>query len=175
MSTIRRSVALTCAATLLAGGTAVAVSPAANAEVWHQTPAHDVRMAYPLGGEHLIRFGAFTTCTLGEDGNFHQALSAQAIDRDQPVGSFDFSATLFPFNSATVEWYNRATGVRGTQTVQSTGPEVGIGGAFTGRGTLEVTITASKSALPTFAPGSVAPFASATHTERFIVPENPCP
>lgn len=174
MITIRRSAALTCAAAILAGGTAVAVSPGATAQVWHPTPAHDVRVPYPLGGEHTIRFGALTTCKLGGDGNFHQALSANARDLDQPIGSFDFSATLFPFNSAIVEWHNTDTNVRGTQTVQSTGPEVGIGGAFTGRGRLAVTITTSKSALPTLAPGSVAPFASATHTERFLVPAGDC-
>lgn len=174
MTIIRRSAALSCAAVLLAAGTAVALSPAAQAQVWRPGPAHDVPMPYPLGGQHTIRFGAFTTCALGGDGRFHQALSANARDLDQPIGSFDFSATVFPFNSATVEWHNIDADTRGAQTVQSTGPEVGIGGAFTGPGTLAVTITASKSALPTFAPGSVAPLVSASHTERFIVAANTC-
>ncbi|MDX2355405.1 hypothetical protein [Dietzia sp. PP-33] len=174
MTTIRRTSATACAAALLAGALAVATAPAASAQVWHEAPAHDVRMPYPLGGEHTIRFGAFTTCKLGGDGRFHQALSAGARDLDQPVGSFDFSATLLPFNSATIEWHNTDTGVRGVQTVHSTGPEVGTAGAFTGRGRLAVTVTAARSALPTFAPGSVAPFASATHTERFIVPAGDC-
>lgn len=174
MITIRRSVALTCAATLLAGGVAVTGSPVASAQVWRESPAWDVRMLYPLGGEHTIRFGTFTTCKLGGDERFHQALSANARDLDQPVGSFDLSATLFPFNSATVEWHNIDTDARGVHTVQSTGPEVGVGGVFTGHGRLAVTITASKSALPTFAPESVAPLASATHTERFLVPAGTC-
>lgn len=174
MTTFRRSAALTCVASLLAGGAAVALAPAASAQVWHPSPAWDVRMPYPLGGEHAIRFGAFTTCKLGGDERFHQALSANARDLDQPVGSFDFSATLFPFNSATVEWHNIDTDARGVRTVQSTGPEVGVGGVFTGHGRLAVTITTSRSALPTFAPGSVAPFASATHTERFLVPAGNC-
>lgn len=174
MTTIRRSAALTCAAALLAGGVAVAASPVAAAQVWHDSPAWDVRMPYPLGGEHTVRFGVFPSCLLGNDGRFHQALSANARDLDQRVGSFDFSATLFPFNSATVQWHNLDTGARGTQTVQSTGPEVGTGATHTGRGWVAVTITASRSALPTFAPGSVAPFASATHTERFRVPPRDC-
>lgn len=174
MTTIRRTAVLGCAAALFAAGTTLAVSPAAHAQVWHPGSAHDVSMPYPLGGQHTIRFGAFTTCKLGGDGRFHQALSANARDLDQPVGSFDFSATIFPFNSATVEWHNIDADTRGGRTVQSTGPEVGIGGAFTEPGTLAVTITASKSALPTVAPGSVAPLASATHTERFIVAANTC-
>ncbi|HMT50874.1 hypothetical protein [Dietzia sp. UBA5065] len=174
MTTIRRSAALVGAATLLAGGVAVAAPPAASAQVWHESPAWDVRMPYPLGGEHTIRFGAFTTCTLGGDDLFHQALSANARDLDHPVGSFDFSATLFPFNSATVGWHNLDTGATGARTVRSTGPEVGIGGQVTGTGRLAVTITVSRSILPTMAPGSAVPFGSATHTERFIVPANPC-
>ena len=109
MTTFRRSAALTCVASLLAGGAAVALAPAASAQVWHPSPAWDVRMPYPLGGEHTIRFGAFTTCKLGGDERFHQALSANARDLDQPVGSFDFSATLFPFNSATTRrWFASA-------------------------------------------------------------------
>ncbi|MDV8000211.1 hypothetical protein [Rhodococcus sp. IEGM 1408] len=174
MTTIRRSIGLACATGLVAGGAVVAGAPMASAQVWHDSPAWDVRLPYPLGGEHTIRFGAFTTCKLGGDGEFHQALSAHARDLDQPIGSFDFSAALFPFNSATVKWHNTDTNVRGAQTVQSTGPEVGIGGAFTGHGRLAVTITTSKSALPTLAPGSVAPLASVTHTERFLVPAGSC-
>jgi hypothetical protein len=174
MTTIRRSTAVVCTAALLAGGVAMAAAPVASAQVWHPSPAWDVRMPYPLGGEHTIRFGAFTTCKLGGDERFHQALSANARDLDQPIGSFDFLATLFPFNSASVAWHNLDTDATGVQTVQSTGPEVGIGGAFTGTGRLAVTITVSKSVLPTFAPGSVVPFGSATHTERFMVPANPC-
>ena len=173
-SPVRRSAALACASAVVAGGLTVAGSPVASAQVWHESPAWDVRMPFPYGGEHTVRFGAFTTCRLGGDGRFHQALSANARDLDQRVGSFDFSATLLPFNSATVDWHNLDTGERGAQTVQSTGPEVGVGGVFTGRGRLAVTVTASRSALPTLAPGSVAPFASATHTERFTVPAHDC-
>ena len=174
MPSIRKSAALAVAGAVFAGGAAVAAAPAASAQVWHDSPAWDVRMPYPLGGEHTIRFGVFPSCLRGGDDRFHQAIAANARDLDQPIGSFDFSATLFPFNSATVEWHNLDTDARGTQTVQSTGPEVGIGATHTGRGWVAVTITASRSALPTAAPGSVAPFASATHTERFIVPPQDC-
>ena len=131
-------------------------------------------MPYPLGGMHTIRFGAFPSCLRGDDDQFHQALAANAVDLDQPIGSFDFSATMFPFNSATVEWHNIDTDQRGSETVQTTGPEVGTWPQFTGHGTVAVTITATKSLLPTFATGSAAPFASATHTERFIVPPQDC-
>lgn len=174
MAIIRRSAILTCTAALLAGGAAVATAPVAGAQVWRESPAWDVRLPYPLGGDHTVRFGVLGSCLRGDDGNFHQAIAANARDLDQPIGSFDFSAVMFPFNSATVSWHNIDTDARGTQTVRSTGPEVGIGATHTGRGTVAVTITASKSALPTFAPGSVAPFASATHTERFIVPPRDC-
>lgn len=173
-TTVRRSTALACAATLLVGGAAVATAPAAAAQAWRESPAWDVRLPYPLGGEHTIRFGVLSSCLRGGDDAFHQSIAANARDLDQPIGSFDFSAAMFPFNSATVSWHNIDTDARGSQTVQSTGPEVGIGATHTGRGWVAVTITASKSALPTFAPGSVVPFASFTHTERFIVPPRDC-
>ena len=174
MSAIRRPAALVCAAAMLAGGVAVATAPAASAQVWHDTPAWDVRLPYPLGGEHTIRYSVFPSCKLGEDGRFHQAVAAGARDLDHPVGSFDFSATMFPFNSATISWHNIDTDQRGSQTVQSTGPEVGTQGTITGRGHIAVTVSASKSLFPTFAPGSVVPFGSTTHTEHFIVAPQEC-
>lgn len=174
MTSIRRSAALLGAASLLAGGVAVAASPVASAQVWHDSPAWDVTMPYPLGGEHTVRFGVFGSCLRGDDDNFHQAVAANARDLDHHVGSFDFLATLFPFNSATVEWHNIDTNQRGAETVWSTGPEVGTGATMTGHGRVAVTITATKSLLPTFAPGSVAPFGSATHTEHFMVPARHC-
>ncbi|MEH6621706.1 MAG: hypothetical protein V7738_02835 [Dietzia maris] len=174
MSTLRRPAVLACAASMLVGGAIVAAAPVASAQVWHDTPAWDVRLPYPLGGDHTIRFGVLSSCLRGGDDTFHQAIAANALDLDQPIGSFDFSAAAFPFNSATVEWHNIDTDARGTQTVQSTGPEVGISATHTGRGWVAVTITASKSVLPTFSPGSVAPFASTTHTERFIVAPRDC-
>lgn len=54
-----------------------------------------------IGGEHTIRFGVLSPCSVGEDGTFHQAMSANVVDLDQPIGSFDFSASMFPFGSAT--------------------------------------------------------------------------
>lgn len=174
MASIRRSAALVGAVSLLAGGVAVAASPMASAQVWHETPAVDVEMPYPLGGEHTIRFGVLSPCSLGEDGRFHQAMSANARDLDQPIGSFDFSASMFPFNSATVEWHNIDTDQRGSETVFTTGPEVGTWSTMTGHGTVAVTITATKSLLPTVAPGSALPFGSATHTEHFIIQPQDC-
>lgn len=174
MTAIRRTAALGGAAALMAGGGAVALAPAASAQVWHETPSVDVPMAFPLGGEHSIRFGVFGSCKLGGDGEFHQAMSANARDLDHHVGSFDFSTAMFPFNSATVEWHNIDADQRGTETVQSTGPEVGTRSEITGHGTVAVTITATKSLLPTFAPGSVAPFGSATHTEHFLMQRRDC-
>lgn len=174
MSTTRRSAAVTCAAAVLAGGLAVMAAPAASAQVWHPHPAWDVRLPYPLGGEHTIRYHVFPSCKLGGDGRFHQAIAAGARDLDQPVGSFDFLSAMFPFNSATVSWHNIDTGQRGSQTVQSTGPEVGIQAVITGRGTVAVTVSASKSLLPTLAPGSVVPWGSNTHTEHFIVAPLDC-
>lgn len=174
MTSIRRSAALVGTAALLAGGVAVAASPVASAQVWHETPAVDVPLPHPLGGVHTIRFGVLTPCSLGEDGDFHQAMSANARDLDQPIGSFDFSASMFPFNSATVEWHNIDTDQRGSETVFTTGPEVGTASTITGRGSVAVTITTTKSLLPTFAPGSALPFGSTTHTERFIVDPVDC-
>ena len=174
MTTVRRSAALACATSMLVGGAVVAAAPVASAQVWHDSPAWDVRLPYPLGGDHTIRFGVFASCLRGAGDDFHQAIAANARDLDHPVGSFDFSATLFPFNSATVEWHNLDTDARGTQTVQSTGPEVGTGATHTGHGRVAVTIMTSKSALPTLAPGSVAPVVSVTHTERFMVPPQDC-
>ena len=175
MTSTRRSAALTCVAALLAGGTAVAASPAASAappgEV-RTSPAWDVPMAYPLGGVHTMRFGALTSCVRGEGDTWHQAISANAWDVDQPIGSFDFSAAMFPFNSADITWENRANGRTGRHTVHTTGREVGIGSTITGRGDVLVTITVSRSALPTLSPGSVAPFVSDTRTERFLVRDN---
>lgn len=174
MSTIRRSAAVTCAAAVLAGGLAVAAAPVASAQVWHPHPAWDVRLPYPLGGEHTIRYHVFPSCKLGDDGRFHQAVAAGARDLDQHVGSFDFISAMFPFNSATVSWHNIDTDQRGSQTVQSTGPEVGTQATITGRGHVAVTVSASKSLFPTLAPGSVAPFGSTTHTEHFIVAPRDC-
>lgn len=174
MNVIRRSAAITCAATVLAGGMAVAAAPAASAQVWHEHPAWDVRLPYPLGGEHTIRYHVFPSCKLGDDGRFHQAVAAGARDLDQPVGSFDFISAMFPFNSATVSWHNIDTDQRGSQTVQSTGPEVGTQATITGRGVVAVTVSASKSLFPTLAPGSVAPFGSTTHTEHFLVSPREC-
>lgn len=174
MTSVRRSAALVGTAALLASGVSVAASPVASAQVWHETPAWDVEMPYPLGGEHTIRFGVLAPCSLGEDGEFHQAMSANAWDVDQPVNSFDFSATMFPFNSATVEWHNIDTDERGSETVFTTGPEVGTASTITGQGTVAVTITVTKSLLPTFAPGSAVPFGSATHTEHFLIQPKDC-
>ena len=174
MPASRRTAALACAGAVLAGGAAVAVAPAASAQVWHTAPFVDVRQPFPLGGEHTIRYGVHTSCLRGGDDRFHQAIAVNARDLDHRVNSFDFSAALFPFNSATVHWHNTNTGATGSQTVQSTGPEVGTAAMHTGWGHVAVTITASKSALPTFAPGSVAPFASTTHTEHFVVPPMAC-
>ena len=174
MTIIRRSAILECTAMLLAGGATVATAPAAVAAEWRGSPAWDVRLPSPFGGDHTIRFGVLSSCVRGGDDAFHQSIAANARDLDQPIGSFDFSAAMFPFNSATVSWHNIDTDARGTRTVQSTGPEVGVGATITGRGWVAVTITASKSVLPTIAPGSVAPFASFTHTERFIVPPRDC-
>ena len=174
MSANRRSAAATCAAVMLAGGVAVSTAPVASAQVWHEHPAWDVRLPYPTGGEHTIRYNVFPSCKLGDDGRFHQAVAAGARDLDQPVGSFDFWSMMFPFNSATISWHNIDTDARGSETVQSTGPEVGTQATITGRGHIAVTVSASKSLLPTFAPGSVAPFGSHTHTEHFIVAPQAC-
>lgn len=174
MRKLHRTAAVVASTTVLAGGVAVAASPVASAQVWHESPAWDVEMAYPLGGMHTIRFGAFPSCLRGDDDRFHQAMAANAVDLDQPIGSFDFSATMFPFNSATVQWHNIDTDQRGSETVRTTGPEVGTWPTFTGHGTVAVTITATKSLLPTIDPGSAVPFVSATHTERFIVPPQDC-
>lgn len=169
MTRIRRSAALVGATALLAGGVGVVAAPAASAQVWHPHPAWDVQLPHPTGGEHTIRYHVFSSCKLGENGNFHQSIAAGARDLDHHVGSFDFISAMYPFNSATVSWHNIDTDQRGSQTVQSTGPEVGTQATITGHGRIAVTVSASKSLFPTLAPGSVAPFGSTTHTERFIV------
>jgi len=180
MTTLRRSAALTCAGALLAGGGALALAPTAGAQLppdVRTTPAWDVEMSYPMGGEHTVRFGVLSYCPYSvEGGEPTTRFSANAYDVDSfPVG-FDFSAAMFPFNSATISWENLATGKRGSETVQSTGREVGImpipaGGV----GDVIVTVTVTRSALPTVAPGSAMPFLSDTHTERFlVVPPTDC-
>lgn len=175
MTTLRRSAALTCAAALLTGGAAVATAPVASAQLpddVRTTPAWDAPMAFPFDGDHMMRFGALSVCSLQEDDSWAPEVSANAYDLDRIPGSFDFSASMFPFNSATIEWENLDTGLTGSETVHTTGHEVGMGTKYTGRGEVLVTITVSRSALPTMSPGSVAPVMSDTHTERFLVPDN---
>ena len=156
-----------CAALVLAG--VLAAAPAASA----QPPARHVRMPFPTGGEHTVRFGALTFCSRADgESRYGQALSANAVDLDSyPMAGFaDFSATLFPFNSATVEWTHKASGRTGRQTVQTVGYEVGVQTIPTAVGDLAVTITVTRSALPTLAPGSALPGPSVTHTETLDVP-----
>ena len=174
MNAVRRSAAVTCEAALLAGGVAVAAAPAASAQVWHEHPAFDVLLPNPTGGQHTIRYHVVPSCKLGDDGHFHQAVAAGARDLDHHVGSFDFLSAMYPFNSATVSWHNIDTDQRGSQTVQSTGPEVGTQSTITGQGRIAVTVSTSKSLFPTLAPGSVAPFGSTTHTEHFLVAPRVC-
>ena len=175
MSITRRSVALAGATALLSGAAVVAAAPVASADLpddVRTSPAWDAPMAFPFDGEHQMRFGALSVCSLPEDGSWGPRVSANAYDLDRIPGSFDFSASMFPFNSATVEWEILDSGLTGSQTVHTTGNEVGTAPEFTGRGEVLLSITVSRSALPTMAPGSVAPFLSDTHTERFLVPDN---
>lgn len=150
-------------------GLAAASAPMAQAD----TVARDVQMAHPSGGEHTMRFGAQTPCHWEQGkGNspVMQNLSANAYDVDAPASTNPFDPVhYFPFNSATVEWTNNDTGQSGDQTVFTVGKEVGVRDIDTGIGDLTVKITVTRSAFPTFDPGSVAPFASSTHTEVFEV------
>ncbi|WP_333619101.1 hypothetical protein [Dietzia sp.] len=162
-------IAAVCGAALLGGGIALVGAPSADA----LAVAKDVPMAFPSGGDHMIRFGAFNSCHWDEGkGNspLEQAMNANAIDLDVNTnGNFLDPLNYWPFNSATVDWENHATGQSGSDTVFTNGREVGVRDIDTGIGDLTVTITATRSAFPTFAPGSVVPFASATHTETFEV------
>ena len=167
-STTRRSLGVLVGAAAASAGLAVGLAPAANADV---APGRDIPMAYPLGGEHTMRFGGMTICHW-PDGKghspLHQTLSANARDIDVDIRNpWDPLPHLFPFNSATVEWTNHDTGASGSETVWTTGPEVGVRDVDTGIGDLKVSVTVTRSAFPTFAPGSVAPIASDTHTEVF--------
>lgn len=153
---------------MASAGLVVVVAPVANADV---APGRDIPMAYPLGGEHTMRFGAMTNCHWPDgkgNGPVQQSLSANAYDLDADRSNpWNPIPHMFPFNSATVEWTNHDTGASGSETVWTTGMEVGVQGVDTGIGDLRVTVTVTRSALPTFSPGSVAPFASDTHTEVF--------
>lgn len=137
------------------------------------TVGRDAPMAYPLGGEHTIRFGAMTVCHWDQGKGIsplEQALSANAYDIDAPSSTNPFDpGHYFPFNSATVEWTNKDTGQSGHQTVFTVGNEVGVRDIDTGIGDLTVKVTATRSAFPTFDTGSAAPFASATHSEVFEI------
>lgn len=169
------------AALALAAGASLFTAPVATAQLpddVRTSPAWDVPMAYPGGGVHTMRFGTLVFCSR-ENPEFQwgQAMSANAYDIDAPMsgfGSEELSASLYPFNSATVEWENLETGRRGSETVHTNGREVGIGRTFTDFGDLLVTITVTRSALPTFSPGSAVPLLSSTHTERFLAPATTC-
>lgn len=167
-STARRSLGVLVGATVASAGLAVGLAPAAQADT---APGRDIPMAYPLGGEHTMRFGAMTICHWPDgkgNGPLHQTLSANAWDVDADTSNpWNPIPHLFPFNSATVDWTNHDTGASGSETVWTTGVEVGVRDVDTGIGDLTVTVTVTRSAFPTFAPGSVAPIASATHTEVF--------
>jgi len=170
MPATRHTLGALSASALALFGVLGAAGPAAAAE----PPTKDVQMAHPLGGTHTVRFGALTICSWADgkgNGPVRQTLSANALDVTvAPVlNPLDLSATSFPFNSATVEWTNTATGATGRQTVSTLGPEVGIRDADTGTGDLDVTVTVTRSALPTVDPGSAAPALSTTHTERLHV------
>ena len=165
----RRPAAVVLGVLAASAGLVLGMAPAAHAGA----VARDVPMAYPLGGEHTVRFGAMTVCHWDEGKGIsplEQALSANAYDLNAPPSPnpFDLSR-FFPFNSATVEWTNKDTGRSGRQTVFTVGNEVGVRDLDTGIGDLTVRVTATRSAFPTFDPGSVAPFASATHSEVFEV------
>src|SRR5699024_1334809 len=136
------------------------------------SPAWDAPMAFPFDGEHQMRFGALSVCWLSGDGSWGPRGSANAYDLDRIPGSFAFSASMFPVNSATVAGGSLASGLTRSQTVHTAATEVGPAPELTGRGEVLLSITVRRSALPTRAPGSVAPLLSDTHTERFLVPDN---
>lgn len=167
-----RTAAAVCSAALLSG-LALAGAPAANAQEVPNAPAKDVMMPFPLGGEHNVRFGAFNACSWPEgkgNGPVRQAFNANAVDLDVPMASNPFDPMQFlPFNSATVQWTNKATGATGSETVTTGGKEVGVRDLDTGVGDIEVSITVTRSLLPTMNPGSAVPGVSATHTETFLV------
>lgn len=150
-------------------GLVAAFAPTAHADA----VGRDVPMAYPLGGEHTIRFGAMTVCHWDQGKGIsplEQALSANAYDVDAPSSTNPFDVGhYFPFNSATVEWTNKNTGQSGRQSIFTVGNEVGVRDIDTGIGDLTVKVTATRSAFPTFDTGSAAPFASATHSEVFEI------
>ena len=168
-----RTAAVVCSAALLSG-LALAGAPAANAQEDPPiAPSNDVMMPYPPGGEHNVRFSAFNTCSWpdGKDnGPVKQAFNANALDLDAStnVNPFD-PMQFFPFNSATVQWTNKDTGTSGAETVFTGGKEVGVRDLDTGIGDIEVTITVTRSLVPTFTPGSAVPGVSATHSETFLV------
>lgn len=153
-------------------GAGIALAPAASASA---APGRDIAMPFPLGGPaHNVRFGAMTFCHFPngvDQPPVVQMLSANAVDLSVNTSNpFDLVAQFLPFNSATVAWTNHATGKSGSNTVQTNGREVGVRDVPTGTGDLTVTVTVSRSALPTLNPGSTAPIASVTHSETFEVP-----
>ncbi len=136
----------------LAGGMVLAGQPAL-AQQAENRPTRDVKVGYPLGGEHTMRVSSWSVCHWpGGKGSspVQQSLVANAWDVDanySPENFFDIDA-YFPFNSGTVKWENTKTGATGTATKRSNGVEIDVGDIDTGIGDVKVTFTVTRSLLP---------------------------
>ena len=130
-------------------------------------------MPFPLGGEHRMLFEAHAGCHYPEgagNGPTLQSISATVQDLDQKGGT-EASLTMdafLPFNTMKVDWKNLATNATGTASADTAGNWVSTTADDTGRGDIEVTITITRSLLPTFGSGSALPGA-ATHSETLVV------
>lgn len=169
----RTRAAATMGSVALLSGLALAGAPAAQAQ--EHSPQREAVMPFPLGGEHRMNFHAYSGCHWpegkGNGGPTLQSIRADVRDLDQRQ-STEASLTMdafLPFNTVTIDWKNLETGKTGSSSGTSQGgaasAEVGDAGGF---GDLEVTVTMTRSLLPSLGAGSVMPGA-AQHSETFVL------
>ncbi|MDF5821816.1 hypothetical protein P4N68_12140 [Corynebacterium felinum] len=156
-------------AVLIAAGVVFASQSVATA----QEVSTEVPMAHPTGGVHTIKFFGNSWCGRADDSGKATQVATFGI-RDLNVQSstarfFIDPNKLFPFNSATVQWKNTATGAQGSKTFHKSGFYMDMPVGDVGFGEVEATMTVTRSLLPTLSPGSAIPFFSSTHTETLKV------
>lgn len=167
-----RTIAATIGSAALMSGIALAGAPAANAAP-ERSPEREATMAFPLGGEHRMIFEAFAGCHYPDgkgNGPTLQTITGAVRDLDQKGGteaSLSMDAFL-PFNTVRVDWKNLATGQTGSNSADSQGNMGAAEVPDTGWGDIEVTVTMTRSLLPSFGTGSVMPGA-AQHSETFVL------
>lgn len=175
MSIGRRIMAAVLTASVVFAGSAVGIAQADEANKMMAQEERNVRMFYPRGGEHTMRFVMGTICNWDKNnpqGPIDQSISHYIYDKDEfHEDVIDAASSHFlTHNSYTVKWKNRTTGQEGTFTGRTLGSSAMSGHIKTGIGEIETTVTLTRSLLPTLHPGSSVPFVSGTHSETFVLP-----